>query len=258
MDKEIVIIVATEGAAYGVVRALQDLDREGAIELYATQVVTRAENGAISVLDQREERAPVGAIGAASGALIGLLAGPAGAALGAVMGGSLGLAADAGYYGLTGDFINDTAQHLVPGTFAVCASVWEDWMAPIDAAVAPFQGIVLRQAAERVAAAQLEAEEQGLKDEWAHYEAEVEQATGDAKKQLEAQRASLVAKQAAQREALKKRATALQAQWDAKMQTMDDKAASKSAEAKARHQRHHDKLAQFAQRQREAFTNLFA
>jgi uncharacterized membrane protein len=258
MDKELVIIVATEAAAYDVVRALQDLDEEGSIELYAAQVVTRADDGRIVVLDQRDEQPSIGGAGAISGLLIGLLAGPAGAAAGTVIGGSLGLAADAGFSGVTGDFLNDTAAQLTPGTFAVCASAWEDWTAPVDTAVAPFKGIVLRQAAEDVAAAQIQAENQGLKDEWAHYEAEVKRSTGDAKEKLEAQRASLQAKQAAQREDLKKRAAALQSRWDAKIQSMDDKAAKKDAEAKARHQRHHDKLAQFAQRQREAFKNLFA
>ncbi len=41
MDKEIVIVVPTEDAAYRVVQALGALDDEGSIELYASAVVTK-------------------------------------------------------------------------------------------------------------------------------------------------------------------------------------------------------------------------
>jgi uncharacterized membrane protein len=258
VDKELVIIVRTEAAAYDVVKALQDLDNEGSIELYASQVVARADNGDISVLDQRNEQPPIAGIAGIGGALIGLLAGPAGVALGAVVGTTLGASADVGVSGITGDFVNDTAKQLQPGTFAVCASVWEDWMVPVDSAVAPFKGIVLRQATEDVAAAQIKSENQGLKDEWAHFEAEVKNANGEAKKKLEAHRKGLEAKQRDKREQLKQRAAALQARWDAKIKSMDDKLAGAKADAKARHQRHHDQLAQLAQKQKESWKNLFA
>jgi uncharacterized membrane protein len=257
MDRELVIIVATEVAAYDAVKALQDLDRDGSIELYDAAVLARRADGTIDVLDRRDEGAPAGAIGAVSGALIGMLGGPAGAVFGALVGGGVGLAAGAGNVGLTGDFVNDTAAKLVPGTFAVCANVLEDWTVPVDTAVAPLKAIVLRQATEDVAAAQLDAETQSLEDEWAQFESEVKQAKGDARTKLEAQRASLQAKQAARRAELEQRAAGLQARWDAKMKAMDDKAAKKDAEIKARHQRHHDQLAQLAKKQRDSLAHLF-
>src|SRR5579859_5978864 len=81
MDKELVIVVPSEAAAYEVVKALKGLDDEGAIELYSSTVVVKSSSGTFTIEDAHHLRPPwAAAIGVTTGALIGLLAGPVGMA----------------------------------------------------------------------------------------------------------------------------------------------------------------------------------
>jgi len=259
MDKELVIVVPNEAAAYQVMKALKGLDDEGAIEVYSATVVVKADSGTISVKDDEHFRGPWGTfLGLSTGALIGLLAGPVGAAVGAAVGGAAGLGGDLAYSGFAGDFVQNVSAGLKPGAHAVVASVWEDWTVPVDVAVAPFAGVVSRQSTDDVIVAQIRADWQGLKEEQEHIDAEIARATGAAKAKLEAQRNELRAKQAAQKERLHKRAVKLQESWDAKIASIEAKAASAKAEAKSRHQRHVEKLSRFAATQKSAFHDLFA
>ena len=259
MDKEIVIVVPTETAAYEVVKALRALDDEGSIELYSSSVIEKRNDGVVGVKDSRDLRGPWGtALGFSTGALIGLLAGPVGLAVGAAVGGAAGLGGDIAYSGFQGDFVHDASSRLDAGSYAVCASIWEDWTEPLDAAVSPFSGTILRQTTQDVAVAQVRAEMQALKEEKAHLEAEIGRAKGDAKAKLVAKRDELAAKQKAQRERLEKRARDLQASWDAKIASVKEKAQSAKAEAKARHEQHVDKLGRFAALQKQSFHELFS
>jgi uncharacterized membrane protein len=259
MNKELVIMVPTEVAAYEVVKALKGLDAEGSIELYSSTVVTKTAKGTIDVKDKDHVRGPWGTVlGLSAGALIGLLAGPVGAAVGAAVGGAAGMGGDLAYYGFAGDFVQNVGARLQPGGYAVIASVWEDWTVPVDVAVTPLGGAVVRQSTDDVAVAQIRAEWQSVKEDQEHLEAGIAQATGAAKAKLEARRNELRAKQAAERERLHQRATKLQESWDAKIASIKDKAAAASAEAKVRHQKHVDKLTRFATAQKAAFHDLFA
>ncbi len=257
MDKEIVIVVPTEDAAYRVVQALGALDDEGSIELYASAVVTKTAGGMINTKDTNR-RAPWGtALGLSTGALIGLLAGPVGAAVGAAIGGAAGLGGDLAYSGFAGDFVNDVSARLKPGTTAVCASIWEDWTVPVDVAVSPLGAIVFRQATDDVIVAQIRAEMKSIKEEQDHLEAEIANAKGEAKSKLELKRNELRAQQKAQREKLQKRAHKLQESWDAKIASIKEKAASAKADAKTRHQQHEEKLGRFVALQKQSFHELF-
>jgi uncharacterized membrane protein len=260
MDKELVIVVPTEAAAYEVVNALEGLDDDGSIELYSSTVLERAANGAVAIKDEEDARAGWGtALGVSTGALIGLLAGPAGAVVGAAIGGTGGLGGEVAYSGFAGDFVQEVAARLQPGTYAVVASVWEDWTVPVDVAVAPYAaGAVFRQSTDDVAAAQIRSAWQEVKEEEAHLDAEIARASGAAKAKLEGQRNALRAEQAAQKERLNRRAAKLQESWDAKIASIDAKAASAESEAKARHQRHTEKLSRFAATQKASFHALFA
>jgi uncharacterized membrane protein len=252
MDKEIVIVVPTEAAAYEVVRALKGLDDEGSIELYASTVVVKAANGAITINDEEDVRGPWGtALGLSTGALIGLLAGPVGSLAGAAIGGTAGLGGDLACSGF--------ASRLQPGAHAVVASVWEDWTVPVDVAVAPFAaGLVFRQSTDDVAAAQIRAAWEAVKEEEAHLDAEIAHATGEAKAKLEGQRNALRAKQAAQKERLNRRVAKLEESWDAKIASIKEKTAAAKTEAKVRHQKHTEKLSRFAAAQKASLHELFA
>ena len=258
MDKELVIIVPSEGAAYSVLTALEALDDDGSIELYGATVVVRTPDGRIDIKDARGNRGPWGtAIGTSLGALVGLLGGPVGVAVGAALGAGVGVATDLAYTGFPGDFVHDVSKTLANGSYAVLASVWEDWMIPVDFAVAPYGATVLRQSTDDVSAAQLKAEDQALRNEWASFEAAVASAKGDAKAELEAHRSKLRAKQQASRVKMKARVTAMQNSWNAKISSIQDKAKRATADARTRHQHHHDKLAKFAAEQKASFDELF-
>lgn len=259
MDKELVIVVPTEAAAYEVVRSLKGLDDEGSIELYSATVVVKTATGSLTVKEKghlREGWATV--LGVSTGALIGLLAGPVGAAVGAAIGGAAGLGGDLAYSGFAGDFVQSVTAQLQPGGYAVVASVWEDWTVPVDVAVAPFAGAVFRQLTEDVVVAQIRSSWQTVKEEQQHIDAEILKATGDAKAKLEARRKELHAKQVAQKDRLNHRVTKLQEGWDAKIASIKEKAASSKADAKARHEMHVEKLSRFAATQKASFHDLFA
>ncbi|HXX67135.1 MAG TPA: DUF1269 domain-containing protein [Polyangiaceae bacterium] len=257
MDKEIVIVVPNETAAYEVVKALKGLDDEGSIELYASTVVVKSPDGTLTVKDAHGLRPPwAAAVGMATGALIGLLAGPVGVAAGAAVGGAAGLGGDLTYSGFAGEFVYGVAAKLQPGSYAVFASVWEDWTVPIDTAAAPYGGVVFRQATDDVVTAQIKADWQATKDDAAHLEAEITKAAGDTKTKLQAKRDELRKKEAAQRERLLKRVQRLQESWDAKIASAKSKAEAGKAEAKARHEHHAQKLSRFAATQKQAFHDL--
>jgi uncharacterized membrane protein len=259
MDKEIVIIVPNQQTAYEVVRTLKALDDEGSIELYLANVITKTETGVERVEESRHMHAPLSTVlGATAGALIGFLGGPAGAAIGAAIGGSFGLAGDLAYTGIASDFVYDVAKTLPVGGCAVIASVWEDWTVPVDVAMQPYGGVVLRQMTDDVVIAQIRADMQALKDEEAHLEAEIAKASGEAKAKLVAQRDALRAKQTAQRERLRARANKLEAEWNARIESIKQKNKAAKAEAKQRHELHAQKLSRFADLQKQSFRELFA
>jgi uncharacterized membrane protein len=276
MDKEIVIVVSNENAAYEVVKALKALDVEGSIELYASTVVYKAENGTFTVVDEQRLRAPrTAALAAATGALLGLLGGPialaagatagaaagaaaVGAALGGTVGGAATIGGDLTYSGFVREFVHTVAAILQPGSYAVLASVAEDWAVPIDTAVAPWGAVVFRQATDRVVLAQIKADWQSMNDELDHIEAEIDTAGADEKAKLVAKRDELRMKHKAKREKLEARVRALQESWDAKITAMEAKVEVAEARAAARHAEHARKLSQFAAVQKKAFHDLFA
>jgi uncharacterized membrane protein len=259
MDQEIVIVVSSEASAYEVVKALKALGDEGSIELHSSTVLMKSKEGAMSVKDTRHLHGGWGTLlGLSTGALMGLLGGPIGVAVGAAIDGAAGLGGDLAYSGFAGDFVRDVAARLPPGHYAVCASVWEEWMVPVDVAVACFGAVVCRHATIDLVVAQIRRERQALEEEIARIGAEIAHAQGQIKAKLEARLDGVRAKQAAQRERLPKRLTQLQEGWDAKIAGVKKKAAEGKAKAKARHEEHVEKLSRFAAEQKASFSQLVA
>ncbi len=258
MDRQIVIVVPSETAAYQVVKALKGLDDEGSIELYTATVVTKTAAGTLTVKDDHRMRGPWATVlGMSTGALLGLLAGPVGAAVGAIVGGGAALGGELTYSGFAGDFVYDVAAKLQPGSYAVCASVLEDWTVPVDVAIAPFGAVVFRQSTDDVVLAQLRAGWCQMEDELLHLDNEIQQAAGEQKAKLEAKRDELRKQQALQRQKLNERAARLKETWDAEIASIQAKAEHARAEARARHEQHVQKLSRFAAEQKKAFAELF-
>lgn len=259
MDKQLVIVVRNEVNAYEVVRALKALDDQGSIELYTSTVIMKTPEGQLIVKDSHDLRGPwAGMLGMSTGALIGLLAGPVGMVAGAAIGGVTALGADLTYTGFAGDFLHEVSAKLQPGTWAVCASLWEDWTVPVDVAVAPFGGVALRQATDDVVAAQITADWRAAKDDLAALEAELANAVGEEKAKLLAKREELRNKQAELRAKLQSRAQKLQDVYNAQLAAIKAKAEAAKTEAKVRRENRAAKLARFAAAQKQAFHALFA
>ncbi|MBN1139292.1 MAG: hypothetical protein JXM73_22135, partial [Anaerolineae bacterium] len=72
MDKVLVVVFDGESKAYEGSRALQDLQHEGSINLYAKAVVARGADGAVAI-KQEGDMGPIGTgVGLLTGSLIGL------------------------------------------------------------------------------------------------------------------------------------------------------------------------------------------
>lgn len=91
MDKMLVVVFDSESQAYEGSKALQELQNEGSINLYAKAVIVRDTSGKVEV-KQEGDMGPVGtAVGLLTGGLIGLIGGPIGIAIGASVGMSGGV-----------------------------------------------------------------------------------------------------------------------------------------------------------------------
>src|SRR5512138_1466189 len=144
MDKIVVIGFDNELKAYEGSLALQELQNEGSINLYAKAVIARDAAGKVTV-KQEGDMGPVGtAVGLLTGSLIGVFGGPVGVAVGAGVGTYGGFLYDLLNLGVGEDYLAEVGKSLKPGKAAVVAEAWEDWMLPVDSKMEALGGIVFR------------------------------------------------------------------------------------------------------------------
>src|SRR5512139_1839313 len=172
MDRMLAIIFNNELKAYEGARALQELQNEGSINLYAKAVIARDASGKVEV-KQAGDMGPVGtAVGLLTGSLIGLLGGPVGLAIGAYAGTVGGLFYDLGHQTVGEDFLNEVGRSLQPGKAAVVAEVWEEWTMPVDTRMEALGGVVFRRTSMEVVDEQIERDVAALNAELAELKAE--------------------------------------------------------------------------------------
>lgn len=234
MNKMLVAVFDTEGAAFEGLSALKDLHRGGDITLYSSAVIAKDKNGTVEVR-QEADPGPVGtAVGLLTGSLLGILGGPAGLAVGASIGGLAGLIFDVNKTGVDVTFLDDVSKALTSGRFAVLAEIEESWMTPVDTRLHKLDGIVFRRLRGEVVADQLMRES-------AAFEADLK-ALNDDLKQAAAENRAAVQKDI---EAVKKQIKVVQdqakarldqakAETDAKVNALQDQAKAASGMAKAR------------------------
>ena len=186
MNKILISTFGTEKAAFEGLSALKDLHESGDITLYASSVIAKDPQGAVSVR-QAADSGPVGTlVGMATGGLIGLLGGPAGVAVGAYVGGFGGLMYDLINTGMSGDFIDEVSAALTPGTVAVVADIDETWVTPIDTRLEALGGTTFRRYPGDVIDEQLARETEATTQELEQLNAELRDASGEAKANIEA------------------------------------------------------------------------
>lgn len=234
MDKMLVVVFDSELKAYEGSKALQELQEEGSISLYAKAVIARDASGKVAV-KQEGDMGPVGtAVGLLTGSLIGLLGGPVGLALGASAGTYGGMLYDLAQLGIGEDFVNEVEKSLQPGEAALVAEVWEEWTMPIDDCMEALGGVVLRRSREDVVDAQMERDIAVLKAELAELETERDQAVGHARAKLQAKVDAAKAKLEAKQDQVQARIEASQNEAEAKIKSLQEQAAKESGERKAK------------------------
>ena len=234
MSKFILVAFPSESAAYQGTRALKQLHAEGSLSLYGMAVLCREPSGDITVKQAVDQGGLGLAVGALVGGLVGLIGGPAGGAVGMGAGALMGGIGDIINIGIRSDFLEAISKELTPGKSAVVAEVDEDWMKPLDAAMEPLGGQVIRQWRSDFEDEQIEALVKERRAELTELKDDVERAAADArtatKKRLEEARANL--------DAAGKRAEAgqrrLEQELEAKLKELQQQLAKAERETKAK------------------------
>jgi len=231
MDRMLVVVFDSESKAYEGKRALQQLDGEGSISVYAYAVLAKHADGTTS-LKQGDDLGPLGTLlGTSFGSLIGLLGGPAGAAIGAAAGLGAGSAADLDNARVGADFINDVAEVLSPNRVALVAEIEEDWTTPVDTRMEAIGGTVFRRSLSEVRDTVDNEEVAAMKADLAQMKAESAKAHADRKAKLQEKVNQLDSKIQAQLQTAKEKREAAERQAQAKVQLL--KAKAEAAKAKA-------------------------
>ncbi len=234
MNKLLVAVFDTEAAADAGLNALRSLHANADITLYATGVLVKDGQGAVSVRKPLHNE-PVGtATGLAVGSLIGLLGGPAGMAIGAVTGGVVGAVRDFWVAGVGLDFIDEATRHLQPGKVALVAEIEEEWVVPVDAALEAAGGQVFRRTRSDMAQAQFDHDIVAFRTEIDALETEAAQAGGNAKTRLQAQLALAKTHLDGAVHRAQQRVGTLKLEADAKAEALKQQLAQAQGEAKAR------------------------
>ena len=235
MDRMLVVVFDTEPKAYEGKKALNQLDAEGSIVVYACAVVGKNADGTTTV-KQSDDPGPLGTlIGTAVGSLIGLLGGPVGLAVGAAAGLVSGGTVDLHNAGIGEDFVDDVKQQLQPGKFAVVAEIQEDWTTPVDTRMEAIGGKVFRRALSEVKHTLHEENVTAMKADLAQMKAEQAKAHADRKAKLGEKINQLDSKIQAQLEKSKQQRQASEAQAKAKAEVLEAKAAALKAKATQTH-----------------------
>ncbi len=234
MDKMLVVVFDSEIKAYEGARALQELESEGSLNLYAKAVIARDAAGKVAV-KQQGDMGPVGtAVGMLTGSLIGLIGGPVGFVLGAGAGTFGGLVYDLVHLGVGEDFLAEVEKSLLPGKAAVVAEVWEEWTLPVDTRMEALGGVVFRRTRSDVLDAQAQRDVAALKADLAQLEAERDQATGEARAKLQAKVDAAKAKLQATQDQIQAQIEAGRQETEAKIKALQEQAAKESGDRKAK------------------------
>jgi uncharacterized membrane protein len=234
MDKMIVVVFNSELKAYEGSKALQELQNEGSIDLYAKTVVARDASGKVTVKEQGD-MGPVGtAVGLLTGSLIGLIGGPVGVAVGAYAGTFGGLMYDAVHLGVGQDFIAEVADYLQPGKAALVAEVWEEWTLPVDNRMEALGGVVFRRSRSEVLDIVIDRDIAVLETDLESLQAEYNQATGEAKAKLKKQVDAARTRLQTALDAFEAKIEASRQETDAKIKSLQEQAAKESGERKAK------------------------
>jgi len=231
MDRMLVVVFPNEGKAYEGKKALQQLDGEGSITVYAYAVLTKNADGTATV-KQGDDVGPMGTLlGTSFGTLIGALGGPAGMAVGAAVGMAAGSTVDLNKARVGSDFIDDVQKALSPKKVALIAEIEEEWTTPVDTRMEAIGGTVFRRALSEVKDKVDDEDVSAMKADLAQMKAEHAKAQADRKAKLQDKINQLDSKIQAQLQRAKERHEETQRQAQEKVKILKAKAAAAKAKA---------------------------
>src|SRR5260370_38304058 len=234
MDRMLVVVFDSETKAYEGTRALQQLDGEGSMAVYAAAVLAKNADGTTEV-KQGDEAAPWGTVtGSAVGSLIGILGGPVGVAVGAASGALIGAIPDLENARVSTDFLDDVAKTLTPGKVALVAEIDEDWTTPVDTRMEALGGYAFRRSLADVADTQDERDIATMKADIAQLKAEHADAKAERKAKLQGRIDTLNAKLQEKLDKSTARRESIRRQADAKVNGLKAKAAQAKQDIKAK------------------------
>lgn len=145
MEKMIQALFDSESEAFKGLQALQALDSTQDISIGESYVLTKDENGAVSLRSAKDEAEGYSAIGGGIiGGLVGLLAGPLGLLVGIGAGMVAGSVGDTVRAEGVSDYLDEVSANIPNGKSLLIAHVWEDWESPIDTVLGPISKDVRR------------------------------------------------------------------------------------------------------------------
>lgn len=233
MEKMIVVVFDGESKAYEGSRALNQLDSEGSITVYAESVIRKNSDDTVSEL-QLAGDFPVRTVGGtAIGSLVGLLGGPVGLGIGALTGALAGSIGDLYVAGVNADFLDDVSAVLTPGKCAVVSDVSEEWVTPVDSRMEALGGVVFRSPKTTVEDDQRARDVAEIKAEIAQLKAEHTQERADRKAKLQARLDTLNAKLQEKLNQAKQRSEQIKSETEAKVKALQAKVGKAQGDAKA-------------------------
>ena len=233
MEKMLVVVFDNETKAYEGSQALNQLDYEGSITIYAKGILIKSPDGTVT-MKQGEDDFPVRTVsGTAIGSLIGLLGGPAGLAVGALAGTLAGGMADLFVAGINSDFLGEVSKALTPGKYAIVADISEEWVTPVDVKMEALNGFVYRAPKKSVEEAQRARDIAELQAEIDQMKAEHAGAKAERKAKLQAKIDGLNAKLQSKLEQSRQRSEQVGNEMEAKVKALQQKAAKAQGDTKA-------------------------
>ncbi len=233
MERILVAVFPGDARAYAGLRALEDMDRQGTITVYAAAVIATDEEGV--TVKEPADPGPLGtSVALLTGSLLGPLAGSVGIAV-AAGAGTLGrVLYDLARIGVDEDFLTEVGDALRPGTAAVVAEVWEDRIAPVVARIAALGGTVLGRVRKEIVDGHIERDVAALRAELASLRAELASAPEEHRDHLEERIDAARTKLRAAQQRAKGALDTLTNESEAKIAYLEGRAAMARGEAKER------------------------
>lgn len=235
MDRILVAVLPGRPGAYEALSALEDMDRQGTITLYATAVIAADEESGVVTVKEAANPGPLGTpVALLTGSLLGPLAGSVGIAV-AAGAGTLGrVLYDLARIGIDEDFLTEVGELLRPGTAAVVAEVWEDRIAPTDARIAALGGSAVRRVRKERVDGQIEQDVAALRAELHSLTAELSSAPEEHRAHVEERVDAARTKLRASQQRAKAVLDALTKESEAKIAWLETKVAKARGEPRER------------------------